>query len=144
LVKGKGQAKGESQQEQDFKLDALYAFSPALEAKLQATLQRFDNLERGMLKAMHKCRKNTVNWNICGLWAAIFKNEKESYQTLADLLRIQFFLFEKSEKQVDALTHKKFDKLTRRLLRKITKREEETKRRWISRNLGVRKNERRE
>lgn len=99
--------------------------------------------EQDMLKAMDKCRKGTVDWHVCGLWVAAFKNERESYEVLANLLRTLFFLFERSEKQVDVLARKRFRSLANQLLSNITKREQETKRRWIKRNLGVRKDERR-
>lgn len=136
MAKGRGQTKGESPQEQDFNLDLLYKFSPAVQSRLDASLRYLDKSERRMLKEMRRYKKGSMRWHVSALWVQSFRNEKDAYRSDAILLRTLFFLFEKSQKRVSVLARRRFNGLVKELLGSITKRENESKRRYINRNLG--------
>jgi hypothetical protein len=85
---------------------------------------------------MHRHKKGSMKWHVSALWVHNFRKEKDAYKRDAILLRTLFFLFEKSQKRISALSRRRFKGLVKELLATITERENEAIRRYINRNLG--------
>jgi len=100
-------------------LDNLYKFSPEAESKLEVTLRDLDTREREMLKGMRRCQEGSVEWHVCALWARIFKNEKDDYQTVASIMRSVFYLWERHDEKLKTRTDEQMEALAREKLETV-------------------------